>query len=75
MMAAIDQPMEATMRNTFFTVAMLDRKTGRYELSRTFSKKAAALKWAKWLRSLGDILETSVYEGRPGTVLIEREAA
>lgn len=63
------------MRNTFYTVAMLDRKTGSYELSRTFAKKAAALKWANWLRTLGDIVETSVYEGRPGSVLLERKAA
>jgi hypothetical protein len=62
-------------RRPYFTVAALNARTGRYEMNRVLETKAKALKWATYLRTLGEIAETTVYEGGLGALVIERKAA
>jgi hypothetical protein len=58
-----------------YSVAIVSRQSGLSETSRFFNTKKAALNWARFLRTLGNVAETAVYQGHPGGVLIERKGA
>jgi hypothetical protein len=46
------------------------KTAGAFEISRYFSTKKAAMKWAKWLSSASYILAVNVYRGPAGGELI-----
>lgn len=49
-----------------YTVAFINRQTAAFEVSRYFTTKRAAVKWAKWLTTTAFVTKALVYHGPAG---------